>query len=128
MPLPATTSWPDKVAAAVARGVKACASPAEVARAADIVLMSLTTTAAVEEVVLGAGGIASAGRLEGKVLVDHSTTEIDTTKRVAAALTARSGMDFVDAPVSGGPGSSGERHARHHGRRRGGRPSRASGR
>ena len=56
----------DKLAAAVARGVKACASPAEVARAADIVLMSLTTTAAVEEVVLGAGGIASAGRPRGQ--------------------------------------------------------------
>jgi 3-hydroxyisobutyrate dehydrogenase-like beta-hydroxyacid dehydrogenase len=96
----------DKLAATAARGVKAYASPAEVAGAADIVLMSLTTTAAVEEVVLGAGGIASAGRLQGKVLVDHSTTEIDTTKRVAAALTARSGMDFVDAPVSGGPGAA----------------------
>ena len=96
----------DKLAAAAARGAKACASPAEVARAADIVLMSLTTTAAVEEVVLGAGGIASAGRLQGKVLVDHSTTEIDTTKRVAAALAAKSGMDFVDAPVSGGPAAA----------------------
>jgi 3-hydroxyisobutyrate dehydrogenase-like beta-hydroxyacid dehydrogenase len=95
-----------KLAAAVARGVKACASPAEVARAADIVLMSLTTTAAVEEVVLGAGGIASAGRLQGKVLVDHSTTEIETTKRVAAALKAATDMDFVDAPVSGGPGAA----------------------
>ena len=100
--------------------MKACASPAEVARAADIVLMSLTTTAAVEEVVLGAGGIASAGRLEGKVLVDHSTTEIEATKRVAAALTAATGMDFVDAPVSGGPCCGGERHARHHGGWRGG--------
>ncbi len=96
----------DKLAAAVARGVKACASPAEVARAADIVLLSLTTTAAVEEVVLGAGGIASAGSLGGKVLVDHSTTEIEATKRIAAALTTRSGMDFVDAPVSGGPGAA----------------------
>jgi 3-hydroxyisobutyrate dehydrogenase-like beta-hydroxyacid dehydrogenase len=96
----------DKLAAAVARGVKACASPVEVARTADTVLLSLTTTAAVEEVVLGAGGIASAGRLEGKVLVDHSTTEIEATKRIAAVLTARSGMDFVDAPVSGGPGAA----------------------
>src|SRR4249919_2935632 len=96
----------DKLAAAAARGVKAYTSPAEVARIADIVLMSLTTTAAVEEVVLGAGGIASAGRLQGKVLVDHSTTEIEATKRVAAALTSATAMDFVDAPVSGGPGAA----------------------
>jgi len=96
----------EKVAAASALGVSACGSPAEVARAADIVLMSLTTTAAVEEVVLGAGGIASAGRLDDKVLVDHSTTEIEATRRVAAALTAATGMGFIDAPVSGGPGAA----------------------
>jgi 3-hydroxyisobutyrate dehydrogenase-like beta-hydroxyacid dehydrogenase len=96
----------DKLAAAVARGVKACASPAEVARISDIVLMSLTTTAAVAEVVLGRGGIASAGRLQGKVLVDHSTTEIETTRRVAAELVAATAMEFVDAPVSGGPGAA----------------------
>ena len=96
----------EKVAAASALGASACGSPAEVAGAADIVLMSLTTTAAVEEVVLGTGGIASAGRLDGKVLVDHSTTEIEATRRVAAALTAATGMGFIDAPVSGGPGAA----------------------
>ncbi len=97
---------PEKVAAAAARGVQACASPSEVARAADIVLMSVTTTAAMEEAVLGTDGIGSAGRLHGKVLVDHSTSEIDATKRVAAALATRAGMDFVDAPVSGGPAAA----------------------
>jgi len=94
---------PAKVVAAAKWGVDACASPAEVARAADIVLLSVTSTAAVEAAVLGERGIASAGRLEGKVVVDHSTTKIDTTKRIAAALSAATGMSFVDAPVSGGP-------------------------
>jgi 3-hydroxyisobutyrate dehydrogenase-like beta-hydroxyacid dehydrogenase len=94
---------PGKVAAAAAWGVAACASPAEVARAAGIVLMSVTTTAAVEEAVLGANGIASAGRLDGKVVVDHSTTKIDATKHVAAELSKIAGASFVDAPVSGGP-------------------------
>jgi 3-hydroxyisobutyrate dehydrogenase-like beta-hydroxyacid dehydrogenase len=93
----------DKISSAAAHGVRPCSSPAEVARAADIVLMSVTSTAAVEAAILGNGGIASAGRLDGKVLVDHSTTEIETTRRIAAALTARTGMDFIDAPVSGGP-------------------------
>jgi 3-hydroxyisobutyrate dehydrogenase len=97
---------PEKMAAAAARGVEACASPCEVARAADVVLMSLTTTAAMEDVVSGTGGISSAGALQGKVLVDHSTTQIDTTKRVAAALAKTCGMCFVDAPVSGGPAAA----------------------
>ena len=96
----------EKVAAAVTLGVQACGSPAEVARTSDIVLVSVTTTAAVEEAVLGKDGIASAGRLDGKVLVDHSTTEIETTKRVAIGLAAATGMAFVDAPVSGGPAAA----------------------
>ena len=43
----------EKVAAAVAAGAKAFASPADVARAADVVLVSVTTTAAVEAAILG---------------------------------------------------------------------------
>jgi 3-hydroxyisobutyrate dehydrogenase-like beta-hydroxyacid dehydrogenase len=94
---------PARVAAAANWGVTACASPAEVARAADIVLLSLTSTAAVDAAVLGERGIASAGQLEGRIVVDHSTTKIDVTKRVATALSAATGAAFVDAPVSGGP-------------------------
>jgi 3-hydroxyisobutyrate dehydrogenase len=96
----------EKAAAVATLGMQACGSAAEVARTSDIVLVSVTTTAAVEEAVLGKGGIASAGRLDGKVLVDHSTTEIEATKRVAAGLAAATGMDFVDAPVSGGPAAA----------------------
>ena len=94
------------MAAVAALGVQACGSPAAVARTSDIVLVSVTTTAAVEEAVLGKDGIASAGRLDGKVLVDHSTTEIEATKRVATGLEAATGMAFVDAPVSGGPAAA----------------------
>jgi len=42
-----------KVAGAVALGVQACDSPAEVAQASDIVLVSVTSAAAVEEAVTG---------------------------------------------------------------------------
>jgi len=95
-----------KVAVAAAFGVHACRSPAEVARTSDIVLVSVTTTAAVEECVLGKDGVASAGRLDGKVLVDHSTTAIETTGRLATGLATAAGMAFVDAPVSGGPAAA----------------------
>lgn len=97
---------PEKVAAAQALGVAGAASPAEVATAAEIVLMCVTTSHAVEEVVLGKTGIASAGRLAGKVLVDHSTTEMAVTHRVASELMTRTGMAFVDAPMSGGPAAA----------------------
>jgi 3-hydroxyisobutyrate dehydrogenase len=95
-----------KLAASAGRGVRACGSPAEVAHASDIVLMSVTSTKAVEEAVLGTRGVASAGGLDGKILVDHSTTEIEATKRVATVLTKSTSMAFVDAPVSGGPAAA----------------------
>ncbi len=96
----------DKMTAAVGRGVVAAASPADVARWADIVLLCLTTSKDVETVILGQEGIASAGRLYGKVLVDLSTTDIETTKQLAAKLGRNTGMAFVDAPVSGGPAAA----------------------
>lgn len=90
---------------AVARGVKIAASPAAVAARADLVAICVTTTKAVEAVVRGADGIASLNGLAGKTVVDFSTTEIDTTKAVAAAVQAKGGA-FIDAPVSGGPGAA----------------------
>ena len=92
-----------KIEVAAAFGVEAATSAAEVAATADIVLICVINTAAVEEVVAGPTGIVAAGRLDGKVLVDHSTTEIATTSRLAALLEESTGMAFVDAPVSGGP-------------------------
>lgn len=92
-----------KAAHANANGVEPAASPAEVAKQADVVLVCVVDTAAVEDVVSGPNGIVTARRLDGKVLVDHSTTEIVTTKAQAEILSSRTGMAFIDAPVSGGP-------------------------
>jgi 3-hydroxyisobutyrate dehydrogenase len=91
-----------KIAQAKAHGVEPAASPAEIARQADIILICVINTAAVEEVISGPNGIVAAGAVAGKVVVDHSTTEIEATKRQAQAA-ARAGMALVDAPVSGGP-------------------------
>jgi 3-hydroxyisobutyrate dehydrogenase len=56
-------------------------------------------------VTTGPRGFTAAPEITGKVCVDVSTTELDATHRVAAALHSR-GMDFVDAPVSGGPAAA----------------------
>jgi len=89
-----------------ALGVEIAASSAEVATRSEIVLVCVTTTDAVADVIGGPTGIVTAGALAGKIVVDHSTTEIDTTKHLAATLGARTGAAFVDAPVSGGPGAA----------------------
>jgi 3-hydroxyisobutyrate dehydrogenase len=81
-------------------GIEA-ATPREAARAAEVILTCLTDTRAVEEVAFGADGLAEAeGR--GKILVDHSSIRPDATRTFAERLASRSGMQWVDAPVSGG--------------------------
>jgi 3-hydroxyisobutyrate dehydrogenase len=94
-----------KVKAAAAWGVTPAKSAAEVAQAADIILVCVINTAAVEDVALGARSLVAAAKPAGKIMVDLSTTELETTKRIAVALEAH-GMMFVDAPVSGGPGAA----------------------
>ena len=93
-----------KVEAARAWGVVPAGSPAEAARDAEIVAICVTTSQAVEAVVLGEGGLAG-GSLSGKTVVDFSTTTMEVTHRVAKAV-ADAGGAFVDAPVSGGPGAA----------------------
>ncbi|TMJ01894.1 MAG: NAD(P)-dependent oxidoreductase [Alphaproteobacteria bacterium] len=95
---------PGRMDEAAQRGVQPAASAADVAKAADIILICVINTAAVEDATLGSRGIVQAD-IAGKVVVDHSTAEIKTTLRIAAELAAR-GAQFVDAPVSGGPGAA----------------------
>ena len=86
-------------------GVQTVASATKVAQAADIILVSVINTAAVEDVATGPGGVTAAGDIAGKVVVDLSTTEIKATLRIADRL-QQAGAMLVDAPVSGGPGAA----------------------
>ena len=96
---------PERVAAAASLGVENGATPADVADRSDVVLACVTTTAALADVVEGPQGLLAAGNVRGKVFVDLSTTEIETSRRLEGLLAAR-GMSMVDAPVSGGPGAA----------------------
>ena len=95
----------DKCAPLVAEGAKLARTPAALSQHADIVLTCLADTAVVESVVFGAQGFASAARA-GQILVDHSSCDPATTRSMAQRLLAETGMQWVDAPVSGGtPGA-----------------------
>ena len=85
-----------------ARGITVTDTPAEVMRQSQAVVVCVTNTAAVEQAVFGEDGLAGAGRA-GQVLVDMSTTETEATRGMAARLAEACGMDWIDAPVSGGP-------------------------
>jgi 3-hydroxyisobutyrate dehydrogenase len=90
----------DKLAPVVARGASAKESPAEVARAADIVMMCVTDQDSVREVLFGAGGVAE-GASTGKIVIDFSSIAPSAARDYAAQLEAK-GMGYIDAPVSGG--------------------------
>ena len=91
----------EKLKPAIAAGATAAATPRQAAAAADIVLMCLFDAKAVETVVFGADGIAAAPGA-GKVLVDHASIRPDKTREFAARLKQANGMEWIDAPVSGG--------------------------
>ena len=94
----------EKLAPVVKKGATAAASPADVARAAEIVMMCVTDQAAAEEVLFGERGVA-AGASAGLIVVDFSS--IAPAAAVASAKRLeRQDVALVDAPVSGGvPGA-----------------------
>lgn len=81
-------------------GAEAASSPKEVAQASDIVMTSLPTPEALEEVVLGRSGVLE-GAVRGCVLVDTSTVSPSTIRKIAA-IAKDKGVEVLDAPVSGG--------------------------
>jgi 3-hydroxyisobutyrate dehydrogenase len=76
------------------------ASAAEAVRDADVVMTCLSTSADVESVLFGSGGVAAALR-PGSLLLDCTSGDPATSRRLAARL-SHQGVDFADCPVSGG--------------------------
>jgi 3-hydroxyisobutyrate dehydrogenase len=90
-----------KAKALVEAGAKLAADPRSVAESASIIFMCVTDAAAVEEVVFGADGLANVPDT-GKLVVDFSSIHPDAARDIAARLKAANGMNWIDAPVSGG--------------------------
>ena len=83
-------------------GAHAHVSAAEVARASEVVFTMVSDAPDVVEVVFGAGGIVEAGAHNaGLVVVDMSTIAPAAARDISARL-AGHGIEFLDAPVSGG--------------------------
>ena len=86
--------------AARANGVTVVPTVAEAVRDVDAVFTMLQNGAIVTEVTTGSDG-AFAHMPKGTIVIDCSTTGIDTARTLAAEAKAQ-GVGFVDAPVSGG--------------------------
>ena len=92
----------EKIATAGKHGVVPATAPAELTAQADLILLCVTSTDAVQQAVFGPDGVVEAGSPD-KLLVDHSTSIVQSTRDMATALKDKAGMGWIDAPVSGGP-------------------------
>ena len=105
-PVRACDIVPEKTAAAAAAGASAASSAADAAKEADLVVLNLPTTEAVEQAVFGAAGVVKAVRAP-QLVIDFSTIKVDRCRAFAQKLRAATGCGWIDAPVSGGPPASG---------------------
>lgn len=79
---------------------RVAATPADAVHDAQVVITCLPSSAEVEAVLHGENGIL-AGIRKGAVLIDCTSGDPPTSRSIAAELGGR-GVEFIDAPVSGG--------------------------
>jgi 3-hydroxyisobutyrate dehydrogenase len=104
------TVWnrePERADLVVPHGAVWADSPAAVRKHSDIVMFCVLDGDAVEECCFGKQGIAQATS-GADMLVDFSTISPGRTRALAARLKQDTGMDWLDAPLSGGPGPARE--------------------
>ncbi|PXX70738.1 3-hydroxyisobutyrate dehydrogenase [Nocardia tenerifensis] len=96
---------PDAVRPYTEAGAHAALSPAELAEQATVVSVAVLNDEQVRDVLTGPEGILRSAA-PGTVVAVHSTISDETAVRLAAEC-ATHGVEFVDAPVSGGaPGAA----------------------
>lgn len=91
---------PAKLDACVADGAERASSNFDVASRTEIIFTMLPDGPEVEQVVLGTNGVLDGSR-PGNLIVDMSSINPIVSQKIAAAC-ATKGVDFLDAPVSGG--------------------------
>jgi len=90
----------------VSKGAVEGKNPADVAARSDLVLICVTGSPQVEEIVYGANGLLSGAR-KGLIVIDCSTSEPDSSAKIFPDLAAK-GAPFVDAPLARTPKEAAE--------------------
>ena len=90
----------EKEEAVAKEGALRAASPKEAASGAEIIVVCVSDTPDVEEIILGDNGVIQ-GASEGSIVVDMSTISPTATCCIAEKL-QENGIKMLDAPVSGG--------------------------
>jgi 2-hydroxymethylglutarate dehydrogenase len=91
---------PDKVIELINDGAQLVNSPSEVAKKCEVIVLSLPFDPEVKEIITGKNGLLSgAGSIS---LIIDTTTGTPQNSIDMASLAASHGIDYIDAPVSGG--------------------------
>lgn len=85
----------------LAAGAVECDTRAEMLRAVDAVVLCVTGTPEVEQIVLGTDGLLE-GAQPGLLVIDTSTAEPASAARIREAFAAR-GVTYIDAPLARTP-------------------------
>jgi 3-hydroxyisobutyrate dehydrogenase len=99
-PLTVWNRTPGRAGVPISEGATEAGRPADVAADSDIIVICVSDTPDVEQVLFGDDGLASS-LAEGALVIDCSTIAPAATREFAERL-ASSGVSLVDAPVSGG--------------------------
>lgn len=98
-PVSVYTRTKEKAQALIDEGARWAASPAELAKEADVVISIVGYPKDVEEIYLGAAGVLSAK--QGGVIIDMTTSSPTLAGKIFTAAKEK-GVASLDAPVSGG--------------------------
>lgn len=90
-----------RLADILAAGAREAATNAQAAEGADFVILCVTGSAQVEDIVFGANGLLGCAH-PGLIVIDTSTSDPSSTTRIREAF-ATKGTRFVDAPLGRTP-------------------------
>jgi len=83
------------------KGALACSSPSDLASNTSRIFLCLPTSTVVEKVIYGENGLIET-TTKGSFIIDMTTGEPEITRKISKTLQSRE-INFIDAPVSGGP-------------------------
>jgi 3-hydroxyisobutyrate dehydrogenase len=85
----------------ISGGASLADSPADVARACEVVFTCLPSPRVIDTVILGPNGVLAGFGGRGGTWIDNSTNDRDNNLRLAG-LCAEAGVEFLESPVTGG--------------------------
>jgi 3-hydroxyisobutyrate dehydrogenase len=83
------------------KGAVACSNPSDLAKNTSRIFLCLPTSIVVEKVIYGESGLLETAS-KGSFIIDMTTGEPEISRKISKALQSKE-INFIDAPVSGGP-------------------------